>query len=343
MGQQGFWDEEERLKKLGRKKPTLERLCASIPWEKFRPLLEGAFQKERKSPAGRKRIDVIIMFKMLVLQQLFNLSDEELEFQVNDRRSFEKFIGLGVMDAIPDATTVSLFREGLREAGVIEELFEMFHEYLKSQGMVARGGQIIDATLVPVPKQRNRREENEEIKRGKAPEEWKENPNRLRQKDLDDRWVKKNNVSYYGYKNSISIDAVYGLIRRHVLTPANVHDSQMLPALLDGENEGSVVWADSAYRGRMLESMLKEAGYESRIQEKGSRQHPLSEVVKERNREWARKRSRVEHVFGQMEMSMGGKLTRCIGLGRVKAWWCLRDLVFNFLRFIQHEYGLVRV
>ena len=108
MGQQGFWDEEERLKKLGRKKPTLERLCASIPWEKFRPLLESAFQKERKSPAGRKRIDVIIMFKMLVLQQLFNLSDEELEFQVNDRRSFEKFIGLGVMDAIPDATTVSL-------------------------------------------------------------------------------------------------------------------------------------------------------------------------------------------------------------------------------------------
>ena len=342
MGQYGFWDQEERLKKLGRKKPTLERLAASIPWETFRPLLESAFRKERKSPAGRKRIDVLIMFKMLVLQQLFNLSDEELEFQVNDRRSFEKFVGLGVMDAIPDATTVYLFRERLREAGIIEGLFEMFGEYLKSQGLTARGGQIIDATLVPVPKQRNRREENEEIKRGKVPEEWERNPNRLRQKDLDARWVKKNNVNHYGYKNSISIDAVYGLIRRHVLTPANVHDSQMVPALLDGENEEAMVWADSAYQGRLLESLLKEAGYESRIQEKGSGQAPLSDAAKERNRERSKKRCRVEHVFARMEMSMGGKLTRCIGLDRAKAWWCLRDLVFNFLRFIQHEYGLLR-
>ena len=171
MGQYGFGDQEERRKKPGRKKPTLERLAATIPWEKFRPLLESAFRKERKSPAGRKRIDVLIMFKMLVLQKLFNLSDEELEFQVNDCRSFEKFVGLGVMDAIPDATTVYLFRERLREAGIIEELFEMFDEYLKSKGLTARGGQIIDATLVPVPKQRNRREQNEEIKRGKLPEE----------------------------------------------------------------------------------------------------------------------------------------------------------------------------
>lgn len=152
MGRKGFGDEEERLTKLGRKKPALERLAATIPWEKFRPLLESAFQQERKSPAGRRRIDVIIMFKMLVLQQLFNLSDEELEFQVNDRRSFEKFVGLGVMHSIPDATTVSLFRERLRQAGITEELFQMFDAYLDAQGLQARGGQIVDATLVPMPK-----------------------------------------------------------------------------------------------------------------------------------------------------------------------------------------------
>ena len=97
VGQQGFWDEAERLAKLTRKKPSLERLKAAIPWEEFRPLLERAFAKERKSPAGRKRIDVIVMFKMLVLQQLHNLSDAEVEFQVNDRRPFEKFVGLDVM------------------------------------------------------------------------------------------------------------------------------------------------------------------------------------------------------------------------------------------------------
>ena len=159
-------------------------------------MLESVFEKDRKSPAGRKRIDVIIMFKMLLLQQLYGLTDEELEFQVNDRCSFEHFLGLGVMDSIPDATTVALFRERLRQAGVDKELFLMFNAYLDKQGLKPRGGQIIDATLVPVPKQRNRRKENEEIKQGKVPEDWQDTPHRLRQKDLDARWTKKNGVSH---------------------------------------------------------------------------------------------------------------------------------------------------
>jgi len=95
------------------------------------------------------------------------LGDEEFEFQVNDRRSFEDFVGLGLMNDIPDATTVAFFREHLRKAGVIEELFEMFESYLRSQGLQARGGQIIDATLVPVPKQRNTCDENKDIKAGR--------------------------------------------------------------------------------------------------------------------------------------------------------------------------------
>ena len=152
MGQRGFWDEQQRVAKLQEKKPVLTRLAESIPWESFRLLLDKGYSQERKSNAGRKRIDPLILFKMLVLQQLFNLSDEELEFQVNDRRSFEEFVGLGVMNDIPDATTVAFFRERLRKAGVIEELFEMFEGYLRDQGLEARGGQIIDATLVPVPK-----------------------------------------------------------------------------------------------------------------------------------------------------------------------------------------------
>jgi len=187
MGQRGFWDEQQRVAKLQEKKPVLTRLTESIPWESFRPLLDKGYSQERKSNAGRKRIDPLILFKMLVLQQLFNFSDEEVEFQVNDRRSFEKFVGLGVMNDIPDATTVAFFRERLRKAGVIEELFEMFEEYLRDQGLEARGGQIIDATLVPVPKQRNTREENKEIKADRLPDGWDDNPNWLQQKDLDAR------------------------------------------------------------------------------------------------------------------------------------------------------------
>ncbi len=141
-----------------------------MPWEAFRSLLEQAYEIERKSPAGRKRIDPLILLKMLILQQLFNLSDSELEFQVNDRRSFEKFIGLGIMDTIPDATTVAFFRKRLRKAGLIEEIFARFEQFLRDQGLEVKGGQIVDATIVPVPIQRNIREENKDIKEGKIPE-----------------------------------------------------------------------------------------------------------------------------------------------------------------------------
>jgi len=151
VGQRGFWDDQQRVAKLQEKKPVLKRLADSIPWESFRPMLDMGYAHERKSNAVRKWIDPLILFKMLVLQQLFNLSDQELEFQVNDRRSFEEFVGLGVMNSIPDATTVAIFRDRLLKAGVIEELFQMFESYLRSQGLQARGGQIIDATLVPVP------------------------------------------------------------------------------------------------------------------------------------------------------------------------------------------------
>ena len=343
MSQRGFWDEQQRVAKLQDKKPVLKRLSDSIPWDSFQPLLERGYTQERKSNAGRKRIDPLILFKMLILQQLFNLSDEELEFQVNDRRSFEEFVGLGVMNNIPDATTIAFFRERLRKAGVIEELFGMFEAYLRSQGLEARGGQIIDATLVPVPKQRNTREENKEINAGRLPGGWDENQDRLRQKDLDARWVKKNGINYFGYKNSICIDVDHGFIRRYAVTPANIHDSQMLPRLLDPENEHDYVWADSAYSGECFEELLSLGGFESLIHEKGARNHPLSDAAKELNGVKSAIRACVEHVFGAMTMSMGGKLTRKIGLERTEAWWGLKDLAFNFLRYLQCTSSLAGV
>lgn len=156
------------------------------------------------------------------------------------------------MNSIPDPITMAFFRERLRNAEGIEERFEMFESYLRSQGLQARGGQIIDATLVPVPKQCNTREENKEINAGRRPEGWDENPNRLQQKDLDARWTKKNNINYYGYKSSICVDVDHGFIRFYAITPANVHDSQLFPRLLDPENEHEFVWADSAYFWRTL-------------------------------------------------------------------------------------------
>ena len=335
MSQRGFWDEQERISKLHNKKPILKVLTEKVPWESFRPLLEQAYEIDRKSPAGRKRIDPLILFKMLILQQLFNLSDSELEFQVNDRRSFEEFIGLGIMDTIPDATTVAFFRERLRKAGLIEELFARFEQFLRDQGLEAKGGQIVDATIVPVPIQRNTREENKDIKEGKIPEEWKESPERLHQKDVDAMWTKKNGKSYYGYKNGISVDVEHGIIRRYDVAPANVHDSQLLSSLLDPENTGDIVWGDSAFAGKKFDELLDLAGFQSNIHEKGSRFNPLDADAKERNKKKSKVRAKVEHVFGGMVTWMNGKLTIRIGLPRTKAWWGLRNLTFNLIRYTQ--------
>lgn len=132
-------DEKQRVTKLQGKESVLNSLADSIPWETFRPLLDKGYVQERKTNAGRKRIDPLILFKMLVLQQLFNLSDEDLEFQVNDRRSFEEFVGLGVRNSIKDASTVDFFRERLRKADFIEELLEVFEAYLRSQCLSITG------------------------------------------------------------------------------------------------------------------------------------------------------------------------------------------------------------
>lgn len=170
MGQ-GFGKDkiEQRQATLEQKKDLLVRLSEVIGWEAFRATLETIHQKPRRSKAGRKNYDVILMFKLLILQQLYNVSDEKLEYQVNDRLSFMRFLGLGLGDGVPDATSIWLFRKQLRELGLIEALFEQFDGYLRQQGYQAKGGQIVDATLIPVPKQHNRKEETEQLEQGEIP------------------------------------------------------------------------------------------------------------------------------------------------------------------------------
>ena len=175
MGQLGFFDAEKRLAALSAKGDPLEAIDRLVPWESFRADIEAVVltpDEMRKSSAGRKPIDAIVMFRMLVLQALHNLSDEQAEYQVRDRLSFTRFLRLGIEDSIPDATTLWLFREKLAKAGLIEKLFDRFDQHLAAQGYMARGGQMIDATIVPVPKQRNSRDENETVKAGGTPAEW---------------------------------------------------------------------------------------------------------------------------------------------------------------------------
>lgn len=330
---------EKRYKKLEEKNKTLVMLDEMIPWDIFRQTLGVINIKQRKNNAGRKAFDLILMFKMLILQNLYNLSDEELEYQINDRLSFMRFLGLSIDDKIPDATTLWLFREKIKEKGLEIELFEEFNEYLNQLGYESKEGQILDATLIPVPKQRNNKEENKIIKQGKIPEEWQEekNKNKLDQKDVKARWTKKNGVSYYGYKNHIGIDKRYKLIRKYEVTDAAVHDSQVVGNLLDGENEGDDIWADSAYFAEKIDTILTLMGFDVKIHERAFKNKPLTEEQKANNTEKSKIRARVEHVFGSWVMSMGGKLLRSIGIERAKTNLGLKNLVYNLRRFIYLE------
>ena len=166
-----------------------------------------------------------MMFRMLVLQSLHNLSDEQMEYQVRDR-PVHAISAAGLEDCIPDATTLWLFREKLARAGLIETLFDRFDQHLAAKGYIARGGQMVDASIVPMPKQRNTREENEAVKRGETPAEWEQKPAKNRQKDKDARWTKKHGRSFFGYKNHVNVDRTHKLIRRYAVTDAAVHDSQ---------------------------------------------------------------------------------------------------------------------
>ena len=321
-----FSHQDNRLEKLGNPLSELEQV---IDWERFRQILETAHHKERKSNAGAPVKDVVMMFKGLVIQNLYGLSDEQLEYQIEDRRSFQYFLGLSKHQRAPDQKTFWAFKNRLSELKLIESLFEQFSNQLNKAGYTARKGQIIDASLVPAPIQRNSRKDNEKIKVGDVPNDWSEP--KLRQKDTDAKWTKKNGKSHYGYKNHIEIDNDKKLIRKYKITDASVHDSNVFEELLDSSNSSKDLWADSAYRSQEKEAFLKEEGYRSKVQRKGYKNKPLMQREQQGNRTRSKVRSRVEHIFGA-QSNLRKKAIRSIGLVRANTEIGMMNLVYNMRR-----------
>lgn len=332
----GFFDIESRAAKLTSLGDPLVALEAQIEWEAFRCDLARVHEKVRKSRAGAKPFDVVLMFKMLVLQQLYNLADEGLEYQVRDRLSFMRFLGLQLEDRVPDAKTVWLYRERLNRLKLVEVLFQRFHAQLAAHGYIARAGQMVDATFVEAPRQRNSREENGQIKAGTGPADW--SANKQRQKDVEARWTKKNQETHYGYKNHVNADEAHKLVREYAVTHAAVHDSQVFDELLDQTTDEDghkrAVYADSAYRSQAQEEKLAADHLPSQICEKGKRGQPLTDTQKAANRLKSTVRVRVEHVFGA-QAQMGGHLVRTIGLARAQFKIGMMNLVYNMKRLGQ--------
>ena len=351
-GQPGFWDVDERYVRLSQAGDPLEKLNAIVPWEVFLKPLSKALKRSDGAKGGRPPYHAVLMFKVLVLQALYNLSDDQAEFQMQDRLSFMRFLGLGIAEKVPDAKTIWLFREHLTEAGAIQNLFARFDKHLNKAGYLAMGGQIVDATIVATPKQRNTEEEKAAIKAGEVPEAWKDKPAKLRQKDRDARWTVKFSkakpaapgkpqhidiaVPSFGYKDHVSIDKYFGFIRGWSATSASAYDGAQLSSVLNRSNTGSKVWADTAYRSIKNEEWLDENGYVSAIHHKKPKGRPMSQRTSRANGRRSTIRSKVEHVFARQKGPMR-MLIRTIGLVRAKMKIRMANLAYNLTRLVWHQ------
>lgn len=334
--QLSLFDESDRLQELSQLGDPLEKLNQVIDWGMFKPILNKVFQKERKGVQGRPPYPYLMMFKILVLQRLYNISDDQTEYQIKDRITFMRFLGLSINNRVPDAKTIWLFRENLVKANVHKKLFDLFESYLESQRLITRKGSIVDASFVEAPRQRNTREENEQIKSGVIPEEWE--ANKLRQKDVDAQWAKKGGVLHYGYKDEPKVDAESKLIIDYAVVPANVHDIETFEVLIDPLKD-NVIYGDSAFvSADIAESITTKAKKKNRnitlkITEKGYRNNPLTDKQKASNRKKSAIRCRVEHIFGFIVNSMNGKNLRSKGISRAKFNIGLTNLIYNMCRY----------
>lgn len=347
MAQPGLFEMDERLAALSAAGDPLERLSAVVDFKLFGPALDAALARSKRSRGGRPPYDVVLMFKVLVLQALYSLSDDAAEFQVRDRLSFMRFLGLGLCDRVPDAKTVWLFREQLVRAGAMEALFERFDAALREAGYLAMGGQIIDATVIAAPRQKLTDEEKAVVRGGGTPPDWSKA--KRRQKDLDARWTIKRGrtkrrqaaemravgvqiaVPVFGYKNHAGIDRRFGLIRRWSVTHAAAHDSGPFEALLDPKNTASKVWADTAYRSNKNEAVLAKCGRISMVHFRKPKGRPLPANHAKANAARSAVRSAVEHVFAGQKHRMG-LFVRTIGLARAKVKIGMANLAYNFTR-----------
>ena len=282
---------------------------------------------------GRPPYPTETMVRILVLKRLYNLSDEQMEYQLLDRMSYKRFCGLSNAANIPDRTTVWTFENRIGGAGA-RALFDGVTAQLLKKGFIARGGQIIDATLVPAPRQHNNRDEKELLVQGAMPADWK--PAKRRQKDIDATWTKKHGKSHFGYKLSINVDKKHKFIREIETDTASPHDSQHFDQVFDTANTSRDVYADRGYPSEAREAWLEENGYRNNIQRKGKRNKPLSECQQRRNRRIARTRARVEHPFAAIAQ-MGGKVIRTIGQGRASFAMTMMAACYNLKRLVYFQ------
>lgn len=352
MRQAGLFGLSDHLKRLSAFGDPLEEMVRVVDFEAFRPVLDAALAYADGLKGGRPPYDPVAMLKVLILAAQNNVSDARMEYLIRDRLSWLRFLGFDLGAPTPDANTIRLFRERLTEAGALDALFADFDQRLRERGYLAMGGQIVDATLVATPKQRNTASEKAAIKDGKAAREiWPDQPAKAAQKDTDARWTLKFAkarampdgrpgidiaIPSFGYKSSIAICRRYGFIRKGKTTDGARFDGRMLRDVVTCDNTASDVWADTAYRSRAGEAWLRKMGRVSRIHRKKPRGKPMPARTAQTNAAKSSIRARVEHVFARQKDQMRLSI-RTIGIARAEAKITLANLAYNIDRLLFHE------
>ena len=287
--------------------PRLERIDDAVDWERLGQVVAGV----HAAPRGRPSYPPLLMVKVLLLQQWYTLSDPQMEEALSDRLSFRRFVGLGLEDDTPDHSTISRFRAALEAAGLSERLFEVLTAQLEAQGLMLKAGTLLDATLVAAHVRRP------PLAAGRGASSAT---------DPDAAWTQtgRGTRSPFGYKLHLGVDADTGVVRRAVLTPANVYESTVADTLVSGDEQA--VYADRAYESKHRRQWLREQGINDRIMHRANKHQPeLTVWQQRRNALIEQRRALVEKVFGTLKRSYRYHRVAYDGLGRngVEMWFKL--------------------
>jgi len=287
----------------------LERLHELVKWYRFEKLLGRLHLAEE----GRPAYPALLMFKALLLQSLYDLSDAHLEESLCDRLSFRKFVGLSLTETTPDHSTLCRFRNLLVEAGLLIRLFGELDRQLELAGMMLKRGSMLDATLI----------ETAAARPGSA-----ERPSA----DPQAGGVKRGRDFIFGYKAHVGVDEGSGLIRAVETTAANVNDTVIADALIRGDEKA--VWGDAAYHTHARERALKMRGVKPRLMRRANKHHPdLPPRLKLYNRLIAGRRFAVETTFATLKRRMGLRAIRYLGLAKASGQVLLAAIAFNLRRW----------
>lgn len=289
-----------------------------VNWQRIEKKV-SIIDKSGTKSGGRPRTPIIWMLKMLFIQSLYNLSDPELEDQMIDRLSFQKFVGINFANEIPDFTTLWRFKEALISNKLLDDIFDFVLAQLASYNLILKKGTVVDATII--------KSKNKPLSKKKR-EELKSKPSS--QIDTDAKSTEKNGKKYFGYKGHIGVDYGSKLIRKRTFTSANVHDITEKDKIFSGDEQSK--WGDKAYFKTEDKRKDRATGVYHGIMDKAKRGRKLSSKQKKRNKQISKVRAVVEHPFACMKRILNYELAMATTITRNQLRFDMNCIIYNILR-----------